>query len=181
MTEANRAYIRRPGTWICVGILAVGAVLSAVFLSASLQNIEFNALIGALAVFLIWKRFPVPPLSVAEQGSPVTIRLQLKRTRAIFQRSLVLVDVLWCVMVTICFAQRTTLWQYGLAIGGSLVLTMTASLFVKGQLRCPRCRTDFKQARIAEVGRWSTDTRGAEERWQRCPQCGVDFDDPYRA
>ncbi len=132
-----------------------------------------------LSVLLVWNRFPLAPQGRPAATGPLTIRLRLKRSHAILQRTVVCVDALWCIAVTIYFAQLTTLQQYGLAIGGSVVLAAAASFYVAGQLRCPRCGTNFKRARIAEVGRWSADTRAAEERWERCPNCGVSFDEPH--
>jgi hypothetical protein len=176
VNEAFRDYIRGHSKPIGVGVMVLGGILASVFLPRSLERVAIVALIVVFAVFYVWAEFPLPQWKPAEHA--MTIRRRLKRTRTIFQRIMVPVVVLWCASVTLYDTQQTELQRYALAVGGGSSLVWIAWLFAKDGLRCPRCGTDFKQERVAKVGRWSMDTRGAEDLWDCCPHCGVSFDEP---
>jgi ribosomal protein S27AE len=166
--------------WIGIGVLVVGEVLSAAFLPHFLQNLALGALVVVFSVFFVVDRSPMPPLNPGENGRGVTIRQQFARTRTLFIRVTVPAVAAWCVFVTFYLTQLSRLEGYAAAAGGAIVLMVPAMLFIRKRFRCPRCGTNFKQARTAEVGRISFDTRGAEQMWDKCPNCGVSFDEPYR-
>jgi ribosomal protein S27AE len=71
-------------------------------------------------------------------------------------------------------------YAQALSIGGGVAVALIASLFIRNRLRCPRCGTDFREARLEKLGRWSFDSRGSAGLWDACPHCGVSFDELYR-
>jgi uncharacterized C2H2 Zn-finger protein len=83
----------------------------------------------------------------------------------------------WVAVVTLFVTDISKIEQQTLAVGGCLTLFLIAWLFVRNKLRCPRCGSDFRKERIAKLGRFSLDTRGAADLWDACPHCGVSFND----
>lgn len=177
MRDSNREYIRRHGKLVGSGGMVLGMVLSAIFLPRSFQNVAVVGLVVAFALFYVWAEHPLS--RSAEPGNSLTIRQQLKRTRALSLRILIPVVVLWVGYVTLYCDQLPALRRQALAIGVAVALMYIWLLFMKGSLNCPRCGTNFRQERIAKFGRWSMDARGTEDIWDSCPHCSVSFDEPY--
>ena len=100
----------------------------------------------------------------------MTIREYLQR-RAIFARILG-----WVVCVALLFAlfrYRLHNWgPYGLyVVAGFAAMVGLLSVLQHQFVRCPRCQADLaKQFLSINTGKT-----------QNCPQCGVSFDEPYRA
>jgi hypothetical protein len=135
----------------------------------------------SFAAFYAWVRSPLTRLKSATAGIPVlTIGDHFKRTSAYHVRIMTPVLAAWIAGVLLFGAGLPKRQQQALAIGGGLVLSIPGWMFIRNQLRCPRCGTDFKRERFAKLGRWSFDTRGAAELWDACPHCGVSFNDPWR-
>jgi hypothetical protein len=125
-------------------------------------------------------RSPLTRLKPGLAGIPsVTIGEHLKRTSAYFQRIMAPLCAAWGAGVVLFVTGMSRIQQQALAIGGGVALFLIGSLFVRNQLRCPRCGTDFRKERIAKLGRWSGDNRGTSELWDACPRCGVSFNDPW--
>jgi uncharacterized C2H2 Zn-finger protein len=163
------------GVFMFVALVIAALVFTALALPKSYIGAATAAVFTAFALFFAWARTPLLRSKSATQTGAPTIREHIKRTRAYFQRILVPAVVLWCVGLTFYKAGLTKLQQQGLAGAGGLVLLWIVWLFVRNRFRCPRCGTDFRQERIAKLGRWSTDPRGAEDLWDSCPHCGVSF------
>jgi hypothetical protein len=177
MRDSNREYIRRHAKVIGVVTMVLGGVLSAFFFPGYM-HVSVGALVVLFAVFYVWAEYPLQGRG-SDQGV-ITIRQQFKRARTLFTRITVPMVALWCVGVIFYGTRLSKLQTQAWAVGGGVVLFFIAWLFIKDKVRCPRCGTDFKQDRIAKVGRWSMDARGTEDLWDRCPHCGVSFDEPYR-
>jgi hypothetical protein len=63
-------------------------------------------------------------------------------------------------------------------IGGVLIgigVVFAIVLLSKRAFACPKCHADLAKLQKEEVGR--TDTRPFWQRWDKCPKCGVDFND----
>lgn len=176
MNDATRGYVRRHAKVIGGGAVFFGAVLAA-FLFPGYMRVVVGALLVLFAVLYVWAEYPLQRRG--SDRAPMTIRHQFKRTRALFTRITVPVVMLWCVAVVFYGTQLSKLQTQAWAVGGGLALYLLAWLFVRDRFKCPRCGSDFKQERIAKVGRWSVDARGAEDVWDSCPHCGVNFDEPY--
>jgi len=188
MKEDTREWIRNRAGLIGVALMVLWGVLAAVvatFLppTASRTIVKASAAVSVLgfAAFYAWAQFPMAPRKQSTIGnSTPTIGEQLKRTTALFQRTVMLVAVAWCVGVTLLAPNLPAAKRNGFAIIGGMVLFLAGWLLVRSRLRCPRCGTDFKKERIAKLGRWSMDTRQSTELWDACPHCGVSFNEPYR-
>jgi len=159
--------------------LSVGCVLAAIFVPRSLQNLALGAMIVAFGMLYVWSITTLPPRPLAAPSKALTIRDQLKRNRTLYMRSVVPVAIAWIAAITLYHAPLPKWQEQGLAIGGALVVVLVGSLLVKNGLKCPHCACNFGKERIAKLGRWSMDTRGAEEIWDSCPRCSVSFDEPY--
>ena len=178
MNDTTRDYIRRHSKLVGGAGLFLGMVLAALFLPRSLEDVAILVLIVAFAVFYVCAEYPLP--RPAEVGSSLTIRQQLKRTRTLFLRVLLPVVFLWIAYITLFYNRLPPLQRQALAVGVAVALMFIGSLLMRGSLHCPRCGTNFRQERIAKVGRWSMDARGTEDLWDSCPHCGVSFDETYR-
>jgi hypothetical protein len=131
-----------------------------------------------VGAFFAWVQTPFTPVKSAGGGiSVLTIGERLKRTNAYFVRIFVAVVMVWIAAVTVFVTGLPQ--QTAVAMGGSVPFLILWRRVVRRQLRCPRCSTDFRKERIAELGRWSTDPRGPAELWDACPRCGVSFNDPW--
>jgi hypothetical protein len=175
--QLSAAALMLPGT-------IVGLIL--VFFLASPENRDFAvkvvvAVDAVLAAALVgWLRSPMPRLKPGLTGAPaLTIGEHFNRTNAYFVRIMVPLGTAWVAGVVLFVTGIPKMQQNALAIGGGVALGLIGSLFIRNQLRCPRCGTDFRKERIAKLGRWSWDTRGTEELWNACPRCGVSFNDPW--
>jgi|SRR5580704_683594 multisubunit Na+/H+ antiporter MnhB subunit len=76
--------------------------------------------------------------------------------------------------VYVCFHRTGT----GALIGGALVgigVVFVIVILSKRASACPKCRADLAKLQKEEIGR--TDARPFWQRWDRCPKCGVDFND----
>jgi hypothetical protein len=67
-------------------------------------------------------------------------------------------------------------------IGGALLglgVACALVLLSKGSSACPKCHADLARLRTQEVGR--SDKRRFWQLWDKCPKCGIDFNDvlPY--
>jgi uncharacterized C2H2 Zn-finger protein len=134
----------------------------------------------AFAAFFTWARTSLPRIAPKGPVRVVTIAEHFKRTRTLSVRIIVPIVALWVVLTDSYPLQLPKGERNALAIGGGAVLGVVGSVFMVRRLRCPRCGTNFKQDRLAKLGRWSFDTRGTEEIWDACPHCGVSFDEPWR-
>ena len=187
MKEETRDRIRSHAELIGVAFMLVAELVAAFIASFLFPNVAKTVVAAGVAVstlafagFYGWTRFPIAP-GKSSIGIPIpTIGEQLKRTHALFQRIMLLVEVAWCVGVTLLVPNLTAAKRNGIAIVGGSMLFLVGWLLVRNWLLCPRCGTDFKKDRVAELGRWSLDTRGTTELWDACPNCGVSFNEPYR-
>jgi hypothetical protein len=131
--------------------------------------------------FYAWARTPLNPFESPVAGLPgLTIREHFKRTTALFVRITVPIAGAWVAAFTLLGTDMTKAHRQALSIGGGVAVVLIASLFIRNRLRCPRCGTDFREARLEKLGRWSFDRRGSADLWDACPGCGVGFDEPYR-
>jgi|SRR5579862_4561901 len=73
----------------------------------------------------------------------------------------------------------TTMAAY--AFGGALALVYVAVfvLFLRKRYACPRCSADFVRLRREQVGRISRDRRMFWDLWEKCPHCGIGFNEPW--
>lgn len=178
MSNAARDWIKRHE--VLAAVLAFFAVVVGILLFH--RHIQATVVVYAvlIGVFITWMQYPVVPLETSAAGTPVmTIGTHLSRTNALFQRVILPVVIAWIAAVTL-FVTGIPKWeQYALSVGGGVALFLIGWLFVRNQLRCPRCGTDFSKERIALLGRWTLDTRGTADLWASCPRCGVSFNDPW--
>jgi len=183
-----RGWARSHALLVGAALLFLGgtatAVIAALFFPHSgkvVINIGVAVLMLAFAAFYAWARFPISPRPLIAIGiSTLSIGEQLSRTRALFQRIMVVSLVAWCLGVTLLGSHLTAAKRNGFVIAGAVLLSLAGGLLVRNRLRCPRCGTDFRKERIAKLGRWSMDTRRSTEIWDACPHCGVSFKEPYR-
>jgi len=179
MTETTREYIQRYARPIGAGFTLAGFIAATLILPRSYARAVTAVLFVAFAVFFVWARTPLPPKSSAPPAPGPTIREHLKRTRALLQRIMIPIVVAWGVGVTFYATGLSKGQQQAMAVGGGFLLLLIGWSFVRNQLRCPRCGTDFSKERSAQVGRLSFDTRGPEDLWDSCPRCGLSFNDPW--
>jgi peptidoglycan/LPS O-acetylase OafA/YrhL len=171
---------------VSIALFLVAAVVAAfvgVFSGhTSKQDVQVGTavLCVAFAVFFIWARTLLPSIDPSRLSRVPTIAEHFKRTRVLSLRVVVPVVVLWIVLIDFIPLQLSKGEQSALAIGGGAVLGLLGSILMAAKLRCPRCGTNFKKERIAELGRRSFDTRGTEDIWNSCPHCGVSFDEPWQ-
>jgi hypothetical protein len=92
-----------------------------------------------------------------------SIREHFKRTNALFVRIMVPIAGAWVAAITLFGTSMTKAHQQVLSIGGGVVVVLVGSLFIRNRLRCPRCGTDFRNERLAKLGRWSFDSRGSAD------------------
>jgi hypothetical protein len=183
--DSTREFFQRNAKPVGVAYIVVIAVITAVAGALlKLPNWYMGASVGfaviTFGVFFAWAQSPLSPVRRSSLGRPApTIREHMKRTRAYFMRITVPIAIAWCVATTFYKGGLTPLQSQGVTIAGGLVIFGIAALFLRGRLNCPRCGSNFSKERIAKVGRWSFDTRGAEDLWDSCPHCGLSFDEPY--
>jgi hypothetical protein len=163
MRETTREWIRRH-------IEPIGTVLALIVLLllspyVSRGNLKVVIAVGAVLISAIaaWVGTPLTPLKSA--GIPgLPIGEHFRRTSAYFHRIGVPVLVAWILAVTLFVTDIPKLRQLALLFGGVMVLVSIEFLFLRNQLRCPRCGAEF--------------TRGAADVWT-CSRCGVSFNDPW--
>jgi hypothetical protein len=179
MKDTTRDFLQRYARPIGVVFVLVGVTVAGLLLPFSYARAVLGLLVVAFAVFFVWVRTPLPRVSSATQAPRPTIREHLKRTRAYLQRITIPVAAAWCVGVAIYATGMSKPEQQALGVGGGAIVLLMGWLFVRNQLRCPRCGTDFVKERAAEVGRLTFDPRAPEDLWDSCPRCGVSFNDPW--
>jgi asparagine N-glycosylation enzyme membrane subunit Stt3 len=156
-------------------ILIVGVILAAVFVPRPYQRIGTDACIALFVAVYAWASTPLPKVG---PGVRPTIRQEFKRTRQLFIRFSVIAAVMLIICVEYFAEPLSGVERYVIDIGAFLLMLAVVWPFIRKRFHCPSCGTNFKQARLAKVGRWTMDTRGAEDLWDRCPSCGVSFDEP---
>jgi ribosomal protein S27AE len=179
--EPTLGWVRRHATTIGVAFLALGTTLTAGLFSRRATSVAVAVLCVAFTTFYAWARTPLKRSESPVAGVPgLTIREHFKRTTALFVRIMVPIVAAWVTAFSLFETDMTKAHKQALSIGGGVAVLLIASLFIRNRLRCPRCGSDFRKARIAKLGRWSFDSRGSAELWDACPHCGVSFDDLYR-
>jgi drug/metabolite transporter superfamily protein YnfA len=185
--ETTLDWVRHHATTISVAFLVLGTSIAAVLFTFITPHSERRAMSAAVAVlcvallaFYAWARTPLKRPESPVAGVPgLTIREHFKRTNALFVRIMVPITGAWVVAITLFGTGMTKAHQQAWSIGGGVVLALIGSLFIRKQLRCPRCGSDFRKERFAKLGRWSFDSRGSADLWDACPHCGVSFDELY--
>jgi hypothetical protein len=179
MSQPIRDWARRHVRTVAVSFLVVGMLLSAVFLPRSAQNMAVGGLVVAMGAFYAWATTTLPRRPPTEPSPPLTIGDTLKRRRTLLVRIMVPVMIAWTVAVLWYPSTLTKMQKQLVAVGGSVVLFWILWFPLRQNFRCPRCGTDFKMERRAKLGRISFDQRGPEEIWDKCPNCGVSFNEPW--
>ena len=179
MKETTREFIERYRGLIGALYITVGVTIAALILPRAYWRAALGVLVLAFAVFLVWVLTPLPHRSSATQSPRPTIRQHLKRTRAYLQRIMIPVAAAWWLGVVLYETGMSKLQQQAVGVGGAFILLLLGGLYVRNQLRCPGCGTDFSRERSAQLGRLSFDTRGPEDLWDSCPRCGLSFDAPW--
>jgi hypothetical protein len=178
MHATAREYFKRYPRLIGGAVMALALAPIAAFLPQSLHHAAFGALIVLFGVYYAWAVTTVPKRSTPPTA-PLTIRDHFKRTRGLLIRVGVPLAIAWIVGVDLYPSTLTKNEREGWAMGGGAALIIAAVFLIKERFKCPRCRTNFKHERWAQLGRWSTDMRNPEDMWDACPSCGVSFNDPY--
>jgi hypothetical protein len=177
--DATREWIIRREKTIGITVLVTVAIVAAVLLPQKYMKFVIAGMCVAIGVFVLWTRGPSAPPIANPQIGP-SIREHLRRAHAWSVRIFVLLLLIWIGTALIIWPSPAERGKFFLAgIAGALVLNCVAMLIGRPYVRCPQCRTDFRKERIAKLGRWSRDPRGAADLWDSCPTCGVSFDAPY--
>jgi hypothetical protein len=111
----------------------------------------------------------------------MTIRETFKRRRKYFNWIGLAVVIAVVVVWGQTHPTETRLHSHLHAMAFGLVFAVVLLPIAYWLFRCPRCGTTFSKYRREKLGRWSMDTRGADELWDSCPKCGVSFDAPWSA
>jgi uncharacterized C2H2 Zn-finger protein len=180
--ESTREFVHRHakllgGVFAFVAIVIVAIVTVVFALPRSYGNAATALVLLAFVAFFVWGYTPL--LKPKAPGVAPTIREHMQRTRANFTRFVVITASAWCIALTFFKGSLTKSQAQWTGIVGGLAIFGLAALFIRNRLRCPRCGADFGRDRNAKVGRWSFDTRGAEELWDSCPHCGLSFDESW--
>jgi hypothetical protein len=140
-------------------------------------TISVMIVLVVFGAFLAWAR--TPALTRAQTDAPLTIREHFKRTSVLFRRIFVPIVMAWLGGFTLFATGMSNIERYAWIYGGVVAMCVIAFPFLRSRLICPRCGTNFQQERLPKLGRWSFGHRTAGEIWDRCPRCGVSFDEPY--
>ena len=163
-----------------IAVLGIATVAS-MFLP---DNLKRPAQWGAYVVFgviFVWG-YTARPSVPNPEGLPagqITIAEHLRRGTTRYTQILVPLIVAWIAGVVFYGGSLPKPYYYGLVCGGSVGISLLGALFMRKGLHCPRCGCNFRKERIAKLGRFNMDARGTADLWDRCPQCGVSFSDPY--
>jgi ribosomal protein S27AE len=168
MWDAISDWIRRHSIAVGFSLALIAAILIKLYVSSADRGFagKITAVIIAVAITCASAYLPRP-------RAAATIGAHLRRTYAFFLRILIPLIVGWVAAVTL-YVQH----QQAQLLGAGVALYLIAVMIVKRRLRCPRCGTDFRQERAAELGPLSMDPRSPGELWDACPHCGVSFNDP---
>lgn len=86
------------------------------------------------------------------------------------------------------FPEQTRLHSVVATLLVAIILIPLILVAVRGRFRCPRCGTDLARLRRQELlvvrenalaAIFNVDLRVFSEAWDECPNCHVNFDEPY--
>lgn len=104
-----------------------------------------------------------------------TIREHFERLQKRTTTSVVSILVATALVAVYIFFHRT---GQPAVIGGVLIgigVVSLIALLSKRPSACPKCHADLAKLQKEDVA--SSDTRPFWQRWDKCPKCGVDFND----
>jgi hypothetical protein len=104
-----------------------------------------------------------------------TIREHFQRVQKRITTGVIGVLLAMSLVAVYVFLHKTS---QAVLIGGALIGIGAIFIFVlisKRPSACPTCRADLAKLQKQEADR--TDTRPFWQRWDKCPKCGVDFND----
>lgn len=110
----------------------------------------------------------------------MTIREHFQRFYKRVTYITVIAVVLAVVLIDLRYPHLTGLQNLMVCSILGILLCVVLLLVFKKRFKCPRCGADFQKLRRAQRGRSAMDARMYWELWDACPNCGVNFDAPYR-
>lgn len=181
------SWVRRYGLLVALALL-LPIVTAAAFLIVLLvppagrhfATQAFSAVFAVLlAVVFVCFQNPLPQVSKTAGVPAPTIRERFGRTWAYHLRIIVPLMFIWATPIMVFLRGMPRMQQYALAIAGMFAIQVVGYLLVRKRLCCPRCGSDFRKERHAQLGRWSMDRRMPWVLWDACPNCGVSFNGPW--
>ena len=109
----------------------------------------------------------------------MSIREHMRRFHQRVTRITVIVGVVTVLLFTWRYPHASGTAHYELGAVMGVVIGVVLLFVFRGRFVCPRCGADFLKLRRKERGRFNFDTRMFWQIWDKCPHCGVSFDDPW--
>lgn len=109
----------------------------------------------------------------------MTIREHFRRFQKRVNNARVAVGLVAAVIFLWREPRGSQLAPYAFGAGFALAWLAVFALFLRKRYVCPRCGADFIQLRREMLGRFNPDRRLYWDLWEKCPHCGVSFDEPW--
>lgn len=139
-------------------------------------GIWLTPLLAALFVFM---RSAVSLLAPGVSSSNPTIREHFQRVDKLVRRAWIAGGSILGLFMAWRYPDLTRI-QRDVVVSVLLILIFIAFALIPGRVfKCPRCGTDLKRLRAKQVGQTGRDTPKFWELWDACPNCRVNFGEPY--